>query len=50
MAKEATCPSCGEVLRGEGDDEYVEAVQRHAKTHGSEPPRHYILSAARVVD
>jgi predicted small metal-binding protein len=52
MAKEVTCPPCGEVLRGENDDELVSAVIGHAKSHGhevGETERDQILSEAREV-
>jgi len=52
MAKEVTCPPCGEVLRGESDDELVGAVMAHAKVHGhdvGEADRATILSEAGEV-
>jgi predicted small metal-binding protein len=50
MTKEVTCPPCGTVLSGEGDDELVTIVQDHAKReHGSEPDRAHILESAREV-
>jgi hypothetical protein len=52
MAKEVTCPPCGEVLRGEDDDELVGAVINHAKVHGhevGEADRETILADAREV-
>jgi hypothetical protein len=52
MAKEVVCPPCGEVLRGENDDELVANVLSHAKTHGhegSDADRDHILSTAREV-
>jgi predicted small metal-binding protein len=52
VAKETTCPPCGEVLRGENDDELVGAVIEHAKVHGhelGEVNREQILSEAREV-
>lgn len=31
MAKQVTCPPCGEVIRGENEDDLVRNVQSHAK-------------------
>lgn len=50
MAKEVTCPPCGEIIRGESDDELVSNVISHAKSHGhevGEADRDQILSEAR---
>lgn len=48
MAKELTCPPCGEIIRGESDDELVENVQRHAKEqHDTDLSREQILADAR---
>jgi predicted small metal-binding protein len=52
VAKEVVCPPCGEVLRGENDDELVASVVGHAKVHGHElgdADREEILSTAYVV-
>lgn len=51
MAKEVLCP-CGEVLRGDNDNELVVAVMSHAQDHGhdvSEADRETILSTAYEV-
>lgn len=48
MAKEVTCPPCGEVIRAESDDELVSKVQQHAKEqHETDLDREHILTAAR---
>ena len=48
MTKEVTCPPCGEVIRGESDDDLVAKVQQHAKEqHGSDLSREQVLAAAR---
>jgi predicted small metal-binding protein len=52
VAKEVVCPPCGEVLRGENDDELVAVVVSHAKGHGheiGEANREEILSTAYEV-
>jgi hypothetical protein len=52
MAKQVVCPPCGEVLRGENDDELVTNVIGHAKSHGHElgdADRETILSGAAEV-
>jgi predicted small metal-binding protein len=52
MAKEVVCPPCGEVIRGEHDDELVANVISHAKVHGhelGESDRSQILSEAREI-
>ena len=52
MAKEVTCPPCGQTLRGDSDDELVSNVMDHAKSHGHElgqADRDQILSEAREV-
>jgi hypothetical protein len=52
MAKETVCPPCGEVLRGESDDELVANVITHAKGHGhdvGESDREQILANAYEV-
>lgn len=52
MAKEVVCPPCGEVIRGDHDDELVANVISHAKNHGHElgdADRDHILSGAREV-
>jgi hypothetical protein len=38
MAKEVTCPPCGEVIRGEDDAALVANVRSHALEHGHEMP------------
>lgn len=48
MAKEVTCPPCGEVIRAESDDELVSKVQQHAKErHDTDLERDHILASAR---
>jgi predicted small metal-binding protein len=52
VSKEVVCPPCGEVLRGENDDELVTVVVNHARGHGhdvSEVDREQILSTAYEV-
>ncbi|MGD0084294.1 MAG: DUF1059 domain-containing protein [Acidimicrobiales bacterium] len=50
MAKEVTCPPCGEVIRADDDDELVATVQSHAKEqHGGDLDREHILTSAREV-
>jgi hypothetical protein len=52
MAKQVVCPPCGEVIRGESDDELVTNVMDHAKNHGHElgdSDRAEILSGATEV-
>jgi len=50
MAKEVTCPPCGEVMRADDDDELVAKVQSHAmEQHGSELDREHIVASAREV-
>jgi predicted small metal-binding protein len=52
MAKEVTCPPCGQTIRGESDDELVSNVISHAKSHGHEvgdADRDHILSEAREI-
>ena len=47
MAKEVTCPPCGEVMRAESDDELVAIVKVHAKDqHGADLDRDDILATA----
>jgi predicted small metal-binding protein len=49
MAKEIECPPCGEMIRGNNDDELVANVISHAKDHGhelGEADRGEILSTA----
>ncbi|HLG68307.1 MAG TPA: DUF1059 domain-containing protein [Acidimicrobiales bacterium] len=51
MAKEVTCPPCGQVIRGESDDDLVANVQRHAKEqHDRNLDREHILESAREVE
>lgn len=50
MAKEVKCPPCGEMIRGDNDDELVANVISHAKVHGhelGEADRGEILSTAQ---
>lgn len=48
MSKEVTCPPCGEVIRGSGDDELVTKAQSHAKeNHAHDVTRDEILAIAR---
>ncbi len=48
MAKEVTCPPCGEVIRGANDDDLVAKVQQHAKEHHQlDLDREHILESAR---
>ena len=50
MAKEIKCPPCGEMIRGNNDDELVANVVSHAKDHGhelGEADRGEILSTAQ---
>jgi predicted small metal-binding protein len=52
MAKQVVCPPCGEVIRGDSDDELVTNVISHAKNHGHElgdTDRAEILSGATEV-
>ena len=50
MAKVINCP-CGEVLRGETDDELVSLVQEHGKAvHQQEVTREYALAMAQPAD
>jgi predicted small metal-binding protein len=49
MAKQVVCPPCGEVVKGDTDDELVGNVVNHAKVHGHEltdANREEILSGA----
>ena len=55
MAKEVTCPPCGEIVRGEDDAALIMNVRQHAADHGHELPEGmtqeqfeaHILSEAR---
>ena len=48
MAKEVTCPPCGEVLRADSDEEIVATVKQHAHDeHGHELTAEQILETAR---
>ena len=38
MAKEVTCPPCGEIIRGKDDAELIANVHQHARDHGHETP------------
>lgn len=50
MARELTCPPCGEVIGGESDDDLVANVQQHAKErHDLDLDREHILSSSREV-
>jgi|ERR1035437_930605 hypothetical protein len=52
MAKEIKCPPCGEMIRGNNDDELVANVVSHAKDHGhelGEADRREILSTAQEI-
>jgi predicted small metal-binding protein len=50
MAKEVTCPPCGETLRAETDEDLVQKVQQHAKNeHGTDLTADHILESARSV-
>lgn len=57
MAKEVTCPPCGEIIRGEDDAALIANVRQHAQQHGHETPpgmsdeetNAHILSEARDV-
>ncbi|MAP39944.1 MAG: DUF1059 domain-containing protein [Dehalococcoidia bacterium] len=50
MAKVVNCP-CGEVLRGETDDELVSLVQEHGKAvHQQEVTREDTLAMAQPAD
>jgi predicted small metal-binding protein len=52
MAKEVTCPPCGEVITADGDDELIAKVQTHAKEHHDMDvvDREHILAEAREVN
>ena len=57
MAKEVTCPPCGEIVRGADDAELLANVRQHAMEHGHELPEGmtheqmeaHILSESREV-
>jgi hypothetical protein len=38
MAKEVTCPPCGEIISGEDDAALLANVHQHAIDHGHEVP------------
>jgi hypothetical protein len=38
MAKEVTCPPCGEVIRGEDDAALIANVRSHIAANGHEMP------------
>ncbi len=38
MAREVTCPPCGEIIRGEDDAALLANVHQHASDHGHEIP------------
>lgn len=38
MAKEVTCPPCGEIIRGDDDAELIANVHQHVQDHGHETP------------
>ncbi len=38
MAKEVTCPPCGEIIRGQDDAELIANTHQHATEHGHEYP------------
>ncbi len=50
MAKVVNCP-CGETLRGETDDELIDAVQKHGKeVHSQDVSREDALAMAQPVE
>lgn len=47
MAKEVTCPPCGEVIRADSDDELIAKVKQHAReNHDTELTTEHILETA----
>ena len=47
MAKQVTCPLCGQTLTGENEDALVSAADAHGdENHGMRAPREMILSSA----
>ena len=47
MAKQVTCPLCGQVITGDDDDALVAAADQHGDdTHGMRAPREMILANA----
>jgi predicted small metal-binding protein len=50
MAKEVTCPPCGEAFRADNDQDLVQMVQAHAKSeHDTDLTAEHILESAREV-
>ena len=50
MAKQVTCPLCGQRIVGETDDALVAAADAHGdENHGMRAPREMILSSASDV-
>jgi predicted small metal-binding protein len=50
MAKEVTCPPCGETVRADNDEDLVRKVQQHAKDErGTDLSAEHILASARAV-
>lgn len=49
MAKELTCPPCGQVITGQNDGDLVAKVQQHAKEqYDLDLDREHILESARA--
>lgn len=47
MAKQVTCPLCGQSILGDDDDKLVAAADAHGdENHGMRAPREMILSSA----
>jgi hypothetical protein len=57
MTREVTCPPCGEIIRGESDDELIANARQHSVEHEHQMPagmtdeqiNAHILSEAREV-
>jgi hypothetical protein len=50
MAKQVTCPLCGQSISGENEDALVAAADAHGdENHGMRAPREMILSSATDV-
>ncbi len=50
MAKQVTCPLCGQSINGENEDALIAAADAHGdENHGMRAPREMILSSATDV-
>jgi hypothetical protein len=48
MAKQVTCPLCGQTITAESDDALVAAADAHGdESHGMRAPREMILASAK---